>query len=379
MRETTGEEIGMKALTALALTGAVTLSAGAVADELTYGSWVGPSHGVMVHALPPVFDGVAADTDGGITWTLLAGGQVVTGNTTLAGLRDGLIDAGFVLAPYTPSDLPATNMVFNQLVFGRDIVAAAGAMNEAVLLHCPECLAEAQASNAVFLAGYAASPYVLICTSPVTTVAELEGKQVRASGGGVDIMNLAGAVPRPMSPADATEALQRNEIDCVLGSPAWLRSYSYWDVATDVLDYPFGMGGPAMHWVMRRGAWEDMTDEQRAAHLRHMPRSIAEATLTAYVADDAEVTALAKERGITFVEGGEDFDALIAQRDEAQRAANIEAAQGFGVENAEEIMAAFEQALEKWQGLSAEIGTDVEKFAAALDREIYQKLDPSSL
>lgn len=369
----------MKTLDRIAAAAAVAFALPASAGELTYGSWVGPSHGVMVHGLTPLFDGVAADTGGDTTWTLLAGGQVVKGNTTLAGLRDGLIDAGFVLAPYTPSDLPATNLVFSTLVFGRDIVAAAGAMNETVMLHCPECLAEAKENNAVFLAGYAASPYVMICREPVTSAEDVKGLKVRASGGGVKVMEIAGATPVAMSPAEATEALQRGAIDCVLGSPAWLQSYGYQDVAKNVLDFPFGMGGPAMHVVLSRTAWDAMSDEAKAAHIKYAPASIAAATLIAYVEKDAEVIAAAKDQGVNFVEGGADFAAIADTYDAQQREANIAAATEFGVENAEEIVTAFETALEKWQGLSVEIGTDVGKFAEALDREIYQKLEAGAL
>lgn len=370
----------MKSLAGFAVAASAALVAfGASATELTYGSWVSPKHGVMVHGLAPLFEGVAADTDGDVTWSLLAGGQLVKGNTTLAGLRDGLIDAGFVLAPYTPSDLPATNLVFSTLVFGRDIVAAAGAMNETVMLHCPECLAEAKANEAVFIAGYAASPYVLICRDPVVNAEDVKGLKIRASGGGVKVMEIAGATPVAMSPAEATEALQRGALDCVLGAPSWLQSYGYQDVAKNVLDYPFGMGGPAMHVVLSRTAWDGMSEEAKAAHIKYAPASIAAATLIAYVEKDAEVIASSKENGVTFVEGGDDFAAIANEYDSNQRAANIAAATEFGVKDAEGIMTAFETALVKWQGLSVEIGTDVDKFAAALDREIYQKLDAGSL
>lgn len=142
------------ALAALAL-GAACAPAGAGAEtrELLYGSWVGPKHGLNRVALPYFFAGVEKATKGTIRWTLMAGGQLVSGRTTPQGIRDNMIDAGFGIAPYVPNRLPATNMIFSTYVFGSDIVAAAGAAMETVLLDCAECMAEHRAHNAIPLAG----------------------------------------------------------------------------------------------------------------------------------------------------------------------------------------------------------------------------------
>ena len=62
-----------------------------------------------------------------------------------------------------------------------------------------------------------------------------------------------------------------------------------------------------------------------------------------------------------------------------QRTIGIDFAKGFGVENPEEFLDAYDAALVKWRGLSAEIGTDVEAFEKALWDEVYSKVDPESL
>lgn len=351
----------------------------ASAQEHIYGSWVSPNHGLNRLALPPVFDSVQQATDGDVTWRLVAGGQLVNGRGTLGGIKDGLIDAGFVLAPYTPSDLPATNLVFNTLVFGRDVVAAAGAMVETVLLHCPQCLEEYKANNGVALAGYAASPYLLMCREEVRTVEDIAGLKIRASGGGVYVMQLAGATPVAMSPAEATTALQRGALDCVLGAPAWLQSYGYQDVARFVLDYPMGMGGPALHFFMNRDRWNALSDPQKQAFIDAAPRSIAEASISAYIVEDNRILDAAIADGIVVHKGGADFAAIAAQREIEQREQNLATAREHGVKDPEAILDAFDQALEKWQGLSVEIDTDVARFTAALQREIYDRIGPDDL
>ena len=358
---------------------AALMVSGADARELIYGSWVSPKHPVMSIALPHLFKGVAKDTGGAITWKMVAGGQLVNGRGTLAGLRDGLIDAGMGIPSYTPKHLPATNSVFSSLVFGDDIVAAGGATTETALLHCPQCIAEYKKNKVVFIGGYSASPFMLMCREKITNLTELKGKKVRSSGGGVFLMKQAGATPVAMSPAQATTALQRGALDCVLGAPSWLRSYGYQDVAKHIINYPLGMVGPVLSMFLNRGTWNKLTTAQKKAHLRYAPRVVAHSVITAYLLRDELVLTNAKKAGVTLYSGGAEFDALVAKREKDQRAQNISNARKFGVKNPEAIAAAFATALAKWRGLSKGIGRDVGKYEAALKREIYDKLDLGKL
>jgi TRAP-type C4-dicarboxylate transport system substrate-binding protein len=347
--------------------------------ELIYGSWVSPKHPVMSIALPHLFKGVAKDTNGAIKWKMVAGGQLVNGRGTLAGLRDGIIDAGLGIPSYTPKHLPASNSVFSSLVFGNDIVAAGGATTETALLRCPQCLAEYKKNKSVFIGGYSASPFMLMCREPIRNLAELQGKKVRSSGGGVFLMKQAGATPVAMSPAQATTALQRGTIDCVLGAPSWLRSYGYQDVAKHIINYPLGMVGPVLSMFINRGTWNKMTMDQKKAHLRYAPRVVAHSVITAYMLRDQAILAAAKKVGVTLYPGGKEFDDLVAKRQKVQRQQNIDNARKFGVKNPESIADAFEAALVKWRKISAKIGLDVGKYEAALKREVYDKLDINSL
>ena len=62
-----------------------------------------------------------------------------------------------------------------------------------------------------------------------------------------------------------------------------------------------------------------------------------------------------------------------------QEAAIIEMATSVGVDNVEGLLAKYTELLEKWADISEEVGTDVEKFTEALNREVYSKLDPEDL
>jgi hypothetical protein len=65
--------------------------------------------------------------------------------------------------------------------------------------------------------------------------------------------------------------------------------------------------------------------------------------------------------------------------DAVQRTKNIADAKKFGVKDPEAILAALDKASVKWKALSKDIGTDIDKFAVAIQREIYDKVDLSKL
>jgi TRAP-type transport system periplasmic protein len=354
---------------AAGISAAILVSAGlvgpAAAKELVYGSWLGAKTGTNEKSLPTYFNAVKRDTNGEIEWNLVPGGQLASGPGTLEAVKNGLMDAA--------------NMIFSQSLLGDDVLAAAAAMNETVLLNCPECVEENRRNNAVGFAGYSVAPYALMCRREVRTVQELKGLKVRSSGGGVSIMNIAGATPVAMNPADATTALERGALDCVLGALAWLHNFGYMDVTRAVLDYPMGIGGPPYLMYVNRDAWQGMTPEQRRAHIDNAPLLVAVEVMDAQLAYQNEVVAEARKRGIIFHRGGDDFAAVMAERDRIQKNENIEVAKTAGVKNAGAILDAYLASYEKWKGLMAQIGDDRERYIEALKREIYDKLDPESL
>ena len=67
------------------------------------------------------------------------------------------------------------------------------------------------------------------------------------------------------------------------------------------------------------------------------------------------------------------------KRSELQRKLNIERFGKLGAKNPAKILDALDKSLVKWSKLTKDVGTDVDKFAALLKREIYDKLDPNKL
>ena len=113
-------------------------------------------------------------------------------------------------------------------------------------LRCPSCLEELRKNNSVPLGGWTSSAYLLACTAPVKSPADLKGKRVRATGGNAELMRAAGGATVGVTLAEAVGLLQRGGLDCQHGVADWLKTFGYADFAKYVTDYPLGLTGPAI-------------------------------------------------------------------------------------------------------------------------------------
>jgi len=360
----------------LAMTG---VGSAAQAADFVYGSPFGANHTVNEMGMAPYFKMLAEKTNGEVNWDLVVGGQLSGIPGTPESVGVGVMDGGIAIAPYAPREMAATNTIFSYSLLGDDTLAAAGAMNETIALGCPQCQDEYKKLGAVGFAGYATSPYLFICKPEVKTVEDLKGLKVRASGAGVSITKIAGATPVTMSPGEATTALERGILDCVLGAPSWLSSYGYWDVASTIIDSPMGMGGPPVLAFFNRDAWKSMTPEMRQAHVDLAPDLVAGAVYDAQVEADGAIIEEAKAKGISFTPDNAGFADLMIKLDAGQREMVIKNSKDAGVPDPEKILDFYVASYAKWQELLNEKGHDRAAFRQLLWDEIYSKVDPEAL
>lgn len=351
----------------------------AQAEEYVFSSWFGQNHPVNWQGLQHYFDLLREKTDGEADWRLVTGAQLASGPGTPEAVGDGLVDAGIAIAPYQPRLMAATNTIFSYSLLGPDELAAGGAMNEAVLLNCDQCKDEYHELNAVGFGAYSATPYLFMCRKPIKTVDDLKGLKIRSSGGGVSITEIAGGTPVSMSPGDATTALERGTLDCVLGSVTWLQSYGYMDVVEGVVDSPMGMGGPPLLMFVNRDRWNDMSPEVRKAHIELAPELIAGAEIDGNQVLEAKIVADAKARGISFTPDSEAFQDIMVEHDKRQYDRVIQQAKDAGVQNPEKLIADYKDIYAKWKKLLAEKGRDRDTYTQLLWDEVYSKLDPENL
>ena len=160
--------------------------------------------------MPELFKNIEKETNGAIKWKLIAGGALADGKGTFTAVKDGMMQAGLGIATYVPNTVPSLYTIYSTVVLGHnDVVAATGAAMEVFYLRCPSCLEDFRKINSVPLGGWTSSAYLLACTQPIKSPADLKGKRVRATGGNAELMRVAGGVPVGATLVEAVGLLQR--------------------------------------------------------------------------------------------------------------------------------------------------------------------------
>jgi TRAP-type C4-dicarboxylate transport system substrate-binding protein len=354
----------------------------ASAQELVYGSWTAPREYQNVHVMPEIFKNIEKETNGAVKWKLIAGGAIADGKGTFAAVKDGLMQGGLGIVTYAPNTIPSVYAIYSTVILGHnDVVAASAAALEVIYLRCPSCLEEFRRNNSVPLGGWTTSAYVLACTSPVKSPADLKGKRVRATAGNAELMRAAGGVPVSATLVEAVGLLQRGGIDCQHGVADWLKTFGYADFAKYVADQPLGLTGPAIGILLNRDTWNKFTPEQKKIHVKYAAWMSAKQAIGNFIISNEETLALlTKEKGVTLLKADpKEWEAVFAEFHKGDRDRNVATAKGFGVPDAGAIIDDYERTIEKWRDRSKEIGRDIDKFTEVLNREIFSKIDLDKL
>jgi hypothetical protein len=148
--------------------------------EFRYSSWTPPPAPNNRFGSVPYFEAVEKELKGTpdeIAIRNFMGAQLFNAFTTLAGVRDGAVDAGVTVPVYNAGELKAHITLGELQVLTRDGYSAAAASTETLLLNCPECIADYAKNNTLTLGVYASAPYYMMCNFEVKTAEDLKGKK----------------------------------------------------------------------------------------------------------------------------------------------------------------------------------------------------------
>lgn len=334
----------------------------------------GAEYGVETFA-----EDLAERTDGGLNVRIYPP-SLLDLQQTFGGLRDGIVDGGYLVLNYFPSDLPEAMLPIELAMLGKNPFAMAGAMSEYIVT-CEPCVQERLDNNQVPLGNASTGAYAILGTSPMTTAAELEGKKLRAAGGAWSRWAAAmGAVGVSLSGNEIFEAVSQGTIDGAMNAPSELSSIRLIDVATDVTT---NIPGGTVHGLdvmsVNRDFWRSLSDEERRHYLDAAALGNA-ATTWKFVDDVAKNLEMAKEQGINVHEAPPEMveKSNAAIEEDLANIATI-AKETHGIENAEEKIERFSELVEKWEGLlPMDRDWTQEEVAEVYRSEIFSKLDETS-
>ena len=334
-----------------------------------------PSYSHMYGLLPGELE---EQSDGALTAQIL-GPEVVALGQMKDALQTGLVDVGNFLPLYYPAELPNMSLVGELALSGREPQAMAAAMTE-YMVTCEECQQELKDFGVVFLGSGSSNVYSLLTNTPVRTAEDLEGLRLRS--GGAPWSRWAenfGAVPAAIGVGETFESMSQGVIDGSMASIADLLSFRLVELADYVTTIPLGTYHATSDFAVAIPTWQGMSEEERTALAR------AANQLNVVFTDrwgremPEEARQAAEEAGIEFIEP----DASLLEASNAfaeadkQTAAQI-AVERFGMDDAAERVARFEELVNKWTGIVEETGGDTEALADRIQTEVWDKVDWST-
>lgn len=343
------------------------------ARELTYGTYVPPQHESVEFGANLLIKRLPEETNGELTYKLFTSGTMGGAKEALSSVRDGVVDSSNIVDIYFRADLPVTTTLSSLLIMPDDPRVWVAAMNEVNLLKCPECTAEREKNNIVGIAWTGAANYYLLCNKEVGSLEALKGKKVRAASRMGVLAQSMGAVPVSISAGEIYEALQRGQLDCVLGSAAWMDGYSLKDFVTHIVTTPMGAYFGSMLIDLNKDTWDSLTESQQQAFWKIAPELVAN-VMTNYMRTNQETLDQAEGNGVTLMQADDALVAVVEQARSNEWQAVIDDAKAQNVAGAEAAILAFRESVEKWEGIMAKVGDDQAAYQQALWDEIFSKM-----
>lgn len=313
--------------------------------------------------------------------SLLSAAQVASG------LRDGVADIGWLIHPYHPAKFAESNLIASLSMLATtdnnsEIPGAAmnGATMEYTFHNCPDCLEQFKSQNLVYTSGASTAPYHLLCNKKIATLEDLKGKRIRAGAGNFERWaNQFDATGVSMPGGDIYGALSHGVVDCTANGSSELLGYRFIDVTKSItLGVPGGVYSGMAPAIFRRGAWQELTKDQRSAVLKAAAQLAAD-TVIAWRESENEGMDAARAKGLEIVEASSGLQEATAEFVEQDLAAiEQQFSSQYSVENVAEKVNEIRKLVTKWEGLTKDIGNDSGALAQVYWDEIFSKIDVDS-
>ncbi len=362
-----------RCIASLGLLAALAAAPGVHAKEYNYATYLPPQH-PTTKALNTFLEDVSKATGGAMTFKMHDSATLATGKSTITAIKNGLTDGGAMMTVYNPTEVPA-NAFLNEMNFHVDDARVAAAAATETILDCEQCLEEFRKYNVHYLGSYSTTPYKVMCKSDFSGGIDFTGMRIRVPGSeqGAWVKEVGG-IPVTMENSEAYQAMQRNQLDCVLGPIAWMKVLSLGELTGAVVDIPIGSYFAGSLFNFNEREYKTLPREHRKALIDATATGIANAVYN-YIDEDAEVAKSARERGVKFLKPTEKLVSQRAAFLEGQKARLIEKAKGK-VKNPEALFDSLLRNMERWRGLIGEQELTREQYVALLRREIFDKIEP---
>lgn len=198
-------------------------------------------------------DEVEKRTGGKVAVQTFPGGTLLGGKAMYQGVMDGQADIGCMSMAYFPGVFPVVSVLEQPL--GFTTATAAGL----ALLDIYEKYKPAAFDKVKVLTMFTSAPSNLMCKVPVKSLADMQGLEIRASGGAAMVLERLGATPVSMTMPETPEALQKGIVKGLFSSLEVLKDFNFAELCRHqtILNaqvYPFAV-------IMNLDSWNRLPDD----------------------------------------------------------------------------------------------------------------------
>lgn len=366
---------GFAARTATALALALCATA-ASAETFTYGSGVPERSSANRAGVLPMMDRISEATGGKVSFTTILGGQLVSLPGALQAVADGVVASTYIITQFYPAELPAGSLMSEVTGLGTDPYATMGALNEAFFVTCDECREDFRRLGIVPVLMQSATPLTMQCTTAVETLEDLKGLRVLTIGRPeTRWAESIGMTPVRTSITDILSGLQLGQAECTLIGTAWIRSYGLEDTIKSVIEMPQGILAGAVPLAFGAKPWASISEADRQAIVKLMPRTLWDYVTGAYVNADAAVKEALSDK-IAFAPGDPALQEAWQTFRAGEAAALKELAASRGVEDPDALIDGIVEVFRVWhEDLLPQFKGDPDKFAEIAWERIFSRYD----
>jgi TRAP-type C4-dicarboxylate transport system substrate-binding protein len=366
------------AFAALAATAVLAATPALAEKRVTISNWTSPNHATSRgHAA--LVEMTESEFPDAFDFKLFTGGALLGPKPTLSGLRDGVADVGLLALTYFQSEMPYAQLVADLALLGEDHYAMAGATSEFVMLHCQPCKDEFAKNGMVALSGISTAPYVLLSTTPIIDISDMQGVKLRTGGSVWDRWAVRlGAEPVNVPSSEMYDTMSHGVVTAAVQPVGALKGHSLIEVAKHLTELPLGTYHSGSIFAAGPTFWSSLSPEQREQFVKNIPEAVAQ-TEVYYETDDLDVLKEAGGLGLQVHQPSPEFlqdliDFRAADLDEIARISREER----GIEEPEALIAKYRELIVKWHGLVQPlqpIRDNHQPYADLLRQEIYSKID----
>ncbi|MFZ4452715.1 TRAP transporter substrate-binding protein [Salibacterium aidingense] len=230
--------------------------------EFKFGHMSSPEHVQHTGAMVPFTEDVEDLTEGRVTFEMYPGGALSSEEETFNNTVDGIQDASWAPAGYSPGQF-TTHSIINLPFVAQGSAEHVSVVAQKIYEEFPSIQEEYEGVKPLWFHG--TDEYVIMTNGqPVRSFEDVKGLQLRAPNPeGADMIEAWGATSVSIPATEAYEAMQKGTVDGTVLPIAALKDFDLFDV----VDYvTHGNFTNSVFWTaMNENSWNRISEEDRAA------------------------------------------------------------------------------------------------------------------